>query len=276
MKKLLATLLATTMAVSAIGGLVACGEKEPEKVAATNVSLTNVYGQTVSSVEIAPDGNLGVLAKLTPANATSEVKWAVSGTNNITVKPGGVNNTQVFLTCTDYTPGETVKLSATVDGKKAEISVTIKDWTRFMLVGTPNGWNAEDDSGDWLFTQDATDKHKWTIEVSLDSAAQVKVVAAAENDAGKIVGKGWNGGYNLGINQNNPDEPAEGETDTPEQAAARKKQAIDGTSGTLNIHHDGGSGNIMLGTGTPGKYRLTLQTRQGGAFESLTYERVGD
>ena len=288
MKKLLATLLATTMALSAVGGLVACGEAEPEKVAATAISLTNVYGQAVTEVTIAPDGSLGVMAKVTPANATSEVTWAIKGTNNVTVKPGGLNNTQAFLACTDYTSGEAVTLTATIDGKSVSIPVTVNDWTRFMAVGggTPISWSPESAAETTLFVQDATDKHKWTYVMNIPDVLPdggFKIVAAAEvldetdPDFGKIKGLGWNGGYNLGIDNQKPDVPAEGETDTPEQAAARKKQAITGNSGVLNIVNDGGSGNINIASAAEaGKYRFTLKTKVGGGFDSLSYERIGD
>lgn len=302
MKKLLATLLATTMAVSAFGGLVACGEKEPEKVAATGISLTDVYGAPVTALTIAPDSRLGVLAKLTPANANSEVTWSISGTQNISVNGGGLNNIQALLFCSDYTAGETVKLKATVDGKSVEIPVTINDWTRFMVVGGNNGWNQYDYSEQWLFTQQA-DKHVWKISIDIpNSDYGIKVIPAARVDKtdlvkfpdvytdaygnrhgypaesdGKIAGLGWNGGYNLGIDKNNPDAwSAEEQAKPASDRRELKQQAINGTEGTLNIHNDGGSGDIKLGTGTAGKYELTLETNVGGSFKSLTYKRVGD
>lgn len=270
MKKLLATLLASSMALAAIGGLVACGgDDEEDKVTpvkATGFTLTNLYGQAVDSVTLAPDGTVGVLAKLQPANANSTVKWTTSNGELVSVGGGGLYNAQALIMGLDT---GTASITAEVEGIKITLPVTVTDWTRFMLVGTNNSWASEDDSEQWLFTQDEHDKHLWTIDVELSASSMVKIVAAADNGEGKVVGLGWDGGYNLGINTQEPDEN--------EDVAKRKKQVIEGTEGVLNIYNNGGSGNIALGEdGTEGTYRFTLKTRSGGAFDSLSYKLIPD
>lgn len=274
MKKLLATLLASAMALATVGGLVACGgdgeTKDPVK--ATGLTFTDLYGNPITSATVAPDGSVGVLAKLAPAGATSTITWTSSNEGLLTAKPGAAQNTQALLYGLDS--GD-VTVTAEVDGVKVTLPVTVTDWTRFMLVGTINSWNPEDATEQWLFKQDATDKHLWTADVELDANAMIKVVAAAKNEEGKVAGLGWNGGYNLGIDNQNPDVPEEGKEDTPEQAAARKKQVVEGKKGVLNIVNDGGSGNIVLGEdGVAGTYKFTLKTKPGGAFDSLSYEFV--
>lgn len=256
MKKLLATLLASTMAFAAIGGLVACGGGDEEKeVAATGIKMNK------ATLTLSPDESASLLAALTPTGANQDVVWT-SSNPAVAIVNGGANGANIALVSALDTGKTTI--TAKVGKYETKCEVTVGDWTKFMLVGSINGWDSEDASEEWLFTQDATDKHLWTTTVNLTKDDIFKIVTAKKNEDGKFQGTGWNtenGMMNLGINEK---EPAE---DKDQMGMA------EGGNGVLNIHNDGGSGNIKVDT--DGSWTFTLRTVAGGGFKSLEYKYNG-
>ncbi len=242
-KKLLSLMLASALALGVVGGLAACNN-EPEKpeVPATGIKLDR------TTMSITPDDQKGIIATLTPADATTEVVWTSSDEDLVTVKGGLVYA---------WDSG-TVTVTATAGEAKATCTVTVGDWARYALAGTINGWNASNDTH--VFKQDATDKHKWTIDVNLATTDEFKFVPAVKGgkkddgtDWGADVwhGGGWSGDFGCD--------------------AKKENATVKGDSGKLNTN---GSDNIKVETA--GNYTITVQMKVGGGIESVTYKRNGD
>lgn len=285
MKKLLATLLASAMALATVGGLVACGGGDDEEkvtpVKATGIVLTNAYGKELDKISIAPDGTVGVLAKLTPANANSNVTWTLSGATDdvLVMKEGGLYNTQAFFSCFDQKSGQTITLTVKVDDQKVTVPVNVLGWPKYYIAGdmstvtsedwktTPDAWAAdklfETENDDLMFDQDPTDKHLWTKEINIHNAGYgFKIGVAQMQEDGTYKGQGW--GASFGVDKNEDGSVEETDTD---------KLTITGEKGNFILQNDGA--NIILGDdGVEGKYRITIVTKPGGSVKTISYELI--
>lgn len=255
MKKLLATLLASSMALSAIGGLVACGnnddgEEKVNPIPATAISLSK------TTLEMSPDATAGLIAKLTPTNSNTEVEWKSSNPDIVEVHAG-------FLSAWDE---GTVTITAKAGEYTATCTVTVGAWTRFAAVGscfedkkfdgTTNtftdeigNWNA--DTTKWIMQQDPNDKHKWTITANLPENAEFKFVPCVQLEDGTWKGGGWATSY-----------------------------GCDQSKANATIVEGGSEVNLAAGDNIKveyaGNYTLTLITKAGGGVNKLTYVRNGD
>ena len=239
MKKLLATLLVSAMALSAVGGLVACDE-EPVQVDATGITLNR------TEMSLVPDGSKGVVATLAPANATTEIKWTSSNEAVATVNNGYVQG---------WDTGTAV-ITAEANGHKASFTVTVGDWARYVLVGTINSWNAT--GSEYVFQQDATDKHKWTITMDLEDTDEFKFVPAVKGADGTWAGGGWSGDFG---------------TKADDALGQGENNKVTGTEGTIVV----GPGNTQnIKVENPGNYTFTLKMKVGGGVDSFSYVRNGD
>lgn len=255
MKKLLATLLASTMALSAIGGLVACGNDDDgeKEIPATAISLNK------TTLEMSPDATAGLIAKLTPADSNTEVEWTSSNPSIVEVHAG-------FLSAWDE---GSVTITAKAGEYSATCTVTVGEWTRFAIVGSPfedkkfdgtnnvfteevGNWNA--DTTKWIMQQDDNDKHKWTITANLPADAEFKFVPCVKyTDENGTVWKGGGWGTSYGCDQ---------------------------SKDNATIVEGGSEVNLAAGDNIKveyaGNYTLTLHTKAGGGVEKLTYVRNGD
>ena len=248
MKKLLATLLATSMALTAMGGLVACGNDEPTPVPAPSITLNR------TTMTLKPDMSKGIIAELAPANSNTKVTWTSSDPKIASVNEGYVQA---------WDSG-TVTITAEADGHKATCTVTVGDWQQYYIVGDGGkgsvvldgesyalAWDgdaaAENKEAGRKLQQDDNDKHKWTATLDLQEGAAFKITR-------------FDGGW----------DPAIGSSDA--EGAENTTITAEGT--TLNFVDKNNAPNINVED--EGRYEIIVMMKVGGGVESVSYKRVGD